>query len=68
MPERYNVSFTGDALAWEDYTLSLSRRFNILQDLQGKDTNIEDVWQGVNDRLKTTCNEALCITRKRKKE
>jgi len=65
VPERY-VSFTGDALAWEDYTLSLSRRFNILQDLQGKDTNIEE--QGVNDRLKTTCNEALCITRKRKKE
>ena len=54
---RYTVSLTRDTQTQENYKLNLSNRFNILQDLQEKDTNIEDMWQGLKDTLITTCEE-----------
>ena len=63
--KRYNVSLTRDAQTQEDYTLNLSNRFSVLQDLQEEDVNIED---GLKETMITTCEEVLCTTRNRQKE
>ena len=38
-----------DAQTQEGYTLNLSDRFNLLQDLHEEDVNIEDMWQGLKE-------------------
>ena len=56
---KYNIYLLKDQTIQEAFTVTLRKRFQVLQELTNKDIDAHDLWKGMKDALTETCQEAL---------
>jgi hypothetical protein len=52
---KYNVNFLKDKATKDQFNITLSNKFQILEELD----NIEDQWSQIKDMINNTCEETL---------
>ncbi|MBN3278047.1 CFDP2 protein, partial [Polyodon spathula] len=65
--QRYTTMLLKDPTKLEQFTISLSNKFQVLQELLEEET-IDEKWQGVKEALSSTCQEVLGIKKHNQKE
>ena len=57
--QKYNVGLLKDAKTCSDFKLTLSNKFEVLQEILDEEHSLEENWQKVKETLSTTCQEVI---------
>ena len=66
--QKYNVSLLKDKKTREEFRVSLTNKYLMLQELPAEEVTIENQWQRVKDTLTSTCQEVVGSKKHQQKE
>ena len=65
---KYQTSLLRDSQTKDDFKLTLTNRFQPLQDLQQEETNVNELWTRVKNTFTETCEEVLGLKKRSHQE
>jgi hypothetical protein len=65
---KYNVNLLKEQTSQSAFTVSLTKRFQVLQELITEDTDAHDLWKRTKDTFTETCHEVLGPKKKQHKD